>query len=38
VVATATESVGPIKKGETKQVTIKADGAAIQGYRYKPIK
>jgi hypothetical protein len=38
VVATATENVGPIKKGETKPVTVKAKGAGIQAYRYKPLK
>ena len=38
VVATATEAVGPIKKGETKSITIKATGAGIMSYRYKPLK
>lgn len=38
VIATATESVGPIKKGETKPVTLKANGAGIMGYRYKALK
>ena len=38
VVATATEAAGPIKKGETKSVTIKATGAGIMSYRYKPLK
>ncbi len=38
VVATATESVGPIKKGETKSVTLKATGTGIMSYRYKPLK
>ena len=38
VVATATEAAGPIKKGETKSVTIKATGAGIMSYRYKALK
>jgi predicted Zn-dependent protease len=38
VVATATEAVGPIKKGETKSVTLKATGTGIMAYRYKPLK
>ncbi|HEY0931015.1 MAG TPA: hypothetical protein VGE27_13915 [Gemmatimonas sp.] len=38
VVATGTESSGAIKKGERKEVTIKAEGAGIYGYRYKPLK
>lgn len=38
VVATATESSGALKKGERKTVELKATGAGIYGYRYKPIK
>ena len=38
VVATATEAAGPIKKGETKSVTIKGTGAGIMSYRYKALK
>jgi tetratricopeptide (TPR) repeat protein len=38
VVATATEAAGPIKKGETKSVTIKATGTGIMSYRYKALK
>lgn len=38
VVATDTQSVGPIAKGKTAQVTLKGTGAGITGYRYKPIK
>ena len=38
VVATVTEASGPIKKGETKTVTLKATGAGIMGYRYKALK
>jgi hypothetical protein len=38
VVATATESVGPIKKGETKSVTLKVTGEKIMSYRYKALK
>lgn len=38
VVATGTESSGALKKGEKKEVTIKASGANIYGYRYKPLK
>jgi len=38
VVGTDTQSVGPINKGETKTVTLKAAGAGIIGYRYKPLK
>jgi len=38
VVDTATEAVGPIKKGETKPVTLKATGAGILAYRYKALK
>ena len=38
VVATATETVGPIKKGETKPVTLKVTGAGIMSYRYKALK
>ena len=38
VVASGTESSGPLKKGERKEVTIKAAAAGIYGYRYKPIK
>jgi len=37
VVATTTESVGPIAKGEKKAVTIKATGAGIVAFRYKPL-
>lgn len=38
VVATKTESSGPIKQGEKKEVTLKGEGANIVGYRYKPVK
>ena len=38
VVATVTEAVGPIKKGETKSVTLKTNGTGILGYRYKALK
>ncbi len=38
VVATATEAVGPIKKGETKSITLKVTGAGIMSYRYKALK
>jgi hypothetical protein len=38
VVATATEAAGPIKKGETKSVTLKVTGAGIMSYRYKALK
>jgi tetratricopeptide (TPR) repeat protein len=38
VVATATEAAGPIKKGETKPVTLKVTGAGIMSYRYKALK
>ena len=38
VVATTTEAAGPIKKGETKSVTIKGTGAGIMSYRYKALK
>ncbi len=38
VVASGTESVGPIKTGERKQVTISAAGGGIVGYRYKALK
>jgi predicted Zn-dependent protease len=38
VVSTGTETVGPLKKGEAKAVTVKGTGANIQAYRYKPLK
>ena len=38
VVATATEAAGPIKKGETKSVTLKVTGTGIMSYRYKALK
>ena len=38
VVASGTETVPALKKGETKSVTIKADGANVAAYRYKPLK
>jgi tetratricopeptide (TPR) repeat protein len=38
VVATATQPTGPLKKGETKTVELKATGNTIYGYRYKPLK
>lgn len=38
VVASGTESSGPLKKGERKEITIKASGPGVYGYRYKPIK
>ena len=37
VVSTATESVGPIAKGEKKSVTLKGKGAGIVAFRYKPL-
>lgn len=37
VVGTATESVGPIAKGEKKSVTLKAKGAGIVAFRYKSL-
>ncbi|HYW30894.1 MAG TPA: hypothetical protein VE869_05250 [Gemmatimonas sp.] len=38
VVAKDTQSVGPIEKGKTATVTLKATGDGIAGYRYLPIK
>lgn len=38
VVAAGSESSGALKKGEKKEVTVKADGANITSYRYKPLK
>ncbi len=38
VVASGTETVPTLKKGEKKSVTIKATGANIAAYRYKPLK
>ena len=38
VVATDTQPVGPINKGETKNVTLKAEGAGIIAYRYTALK
>jgi hypothetical protein len=38
VVTTATAETGALKKGERKNVEIKATGAKIYAYRYKPIK
>jgi tetratricopeptide (TPR) repeat protein len=38
VAGTATSSVGPLKKGETKTVVFKAAATGVTGYRYKPIK
>ena len=38
VVATATESSGPLKQGEKKEVSLKGEGANIVGYRYKSVK
>ena len=37
VVATTTESVGPIAKGEKKSVTLKGQGAGIVAFRYKSL-
>ncbi len=37
-VATDTQSVGPIKKGERKDVTLKGTAPGIIGYKYKPLK
>ncbi len=38
VVGTDTQSVGPIKKGEKKDVTFKAAAPGATAYRYKPLK
>jgi len=38
VVGKATQSVGPIKKGETKSVAFKAAAPNASSYRYKPLK
>jgi predicted Zn-dependent protease len=38
VVGTATQSVGPLKKGAPKAVTFKANAVNVAGYRYKPLK
>ena len=38
VVGSDTQSVGPINKGETKNVTLKASAPGIIAYRYKPLK
>ena len=38
VVASDTQSVGPIAKGATKNVTFKASGAGIMAYQYKALK
>jgi len=38
VVATDTQPVGPINKGETKTVTFKGTGNGIVAYSYKPLK
>jgi tetratricopeptide (TPR) repeat protein len=37
VVASASESIGPIAKGESKTVRLEAKGAGIVAYRYKPL-
>ena len=37
VVTSATESVGPIAKGEKKSVTLKGKGAGIVAFRYKSL-
>lgn len=37
VVASASEDVAPITKGERKQVRLEAQGAGIVAYRYKPL-
>jgi hypothetical protein len=38
VVATGTADTGALKKGDRKNVEIKANGKGIYAYRYKPIK
>ena len=38
VTGSATQSVGPLKKGESKSVSFKAPATNVAGYRYKPIK
>lgn len=38
VVTTATAETGALKKGDRKDVEIKATGAKIYAYRYKPVK
>lgn len=38
VVATGTESTGALKKGDKKNITIKATGKNIAGFRYKALK
>ena len=38
VVGSATQSVGPIKKGESKSVAFKAVANNVTAYRYKPLK
>lgn len=38
VIATGTDSTGPLKKGDKKNVTIKASGKNIAGFRYKALK
>jgi len=38
VVGKATQSVGPIKKGETKSAAFKAVATNVSAYRYKPLK
>jgi hypothetical protein len=38
VVATDTQSTGPLKKGEVKQLAFKGAGEKILAFRYQPIK
>lgn len=38
VLGSDTKSVGPIKKGESKQATFKASATGVAGYRYKALK
>lgn len=38
VAGSATQSVGPIKKGESKTVAFKAAASNVAAYRYKPLK
>jgi predicted Zn-dependent protease len=38
VVASDTQTVGPVAKGKAAQVTFKASGAGMVGYRYKALK
>jgi predicted Zn-dependent protease len=38
VIASDTQTVGPVTKGKPTQVTFKANGAGMAGYRYKALK